>query len=192
LCEAANFNIIIVETVGVGQSELMVAHITDLFCLLLAPAAGDELQGAKKGIVEIADLIFINKADGDLRPFAEQTKKDFQNALHLSPSRNSIIPELQIKLVSALEKKGIAEAVDFFDSLFMQADFSARKMIKRSKQDESWFSNQSAQLITEIISKNKNFKSIVDELAIKLQTTELDLYEALSELSAIIHEKIKL
>jgi GTPase len=83
LCEAAGFDVIIVETVGVGQSETTVADMVDLFCLLLAPAAGDELQGIKKGIVELADLLVVNKADGPLLQTAQRTVADYRAALRL-------------------------------------------------------------------------------------------------------------
>jgi LAO/AO transport system kinase len=83
LCEAAGFDVIIVETVGVGQSETAVANMVDLFCLLLLPNAGDELQGIKKGIVELAELIVVNKADGELRDAATRTVADYRSALRL-------------------------------------------------------------------------------------------------------------
>jgi LAO/AO transport system kinase len=83
LCEAAGFDLIIVETVGVGQSETAVADMVDLFCLLLLPNAGDELQGIKKGIVELAELIIVNKADGELRDAATRTVADYRSALRL-------------------------------------------------------------------------------------------------------------
>jgi LAO/AO transport system kinase len=83
LCEAAGFDVVIVETVGVGQSETAVADMVDLFCLLLLPSAGDELQGLKKGIVELADLILVNKADGATRPAALQAVADYRAALRL-------------------------------------------------------------------------------------------------------------
>ncbi|MGB2893723.1 MAG: methylmalonyl Co-A mutase-associated GTPase MeaB, partial [Albidovulum sp.] len=77
LCEAAGFDVVLVETVGVGQSETMVAELTDLFVLLIAPAGGDELQGVKRGIMEMADLILVNKADGDLKAAATRTRADY-------------------------------------------------------------------------------------------------------------------
>jgi LAO/AO transport system kinase len=83
LCEAAGFDVIIVETVGVGQSETAVADMVDLFCLLLLPSAGDELQGIKKGIVELAELIVVNKADGELRDAATRAVSDYRSALRL-------------------------------------------------------------------------------------------------------------
>ena len=82
LCEAAGFDIILVETVGVGQSETAVADMTDMFLLLLLPAGGDELQGIKRGIMELADLIVVNKSDGDQIALANQTMADYRSAVH--------------------------------------------------------------------------------------------------------------
>jgi LAO/AO transport system kinase len=87
LVEAARFDVVLVETVGVGQSEIMVAEMTDIFLLLLTPAGGDELQGVKRGIMEIADLIVVNKADGALKPVAESTRSDYASALRLVRKR---------------------------------------------------------------------------------------------------------
>ncbi|MCL4165948.1 UNVERIFIED_CONTAM: hypothetical protein GTU68_007319, partial [Idotea baltica] len=83
LCEAAGFDVVLIETVGVGQSETVVAQMSDLFLLLLAPAGGDELQGVKRGIMEMADVIVINKADGDLKATATRTQADYAGALRL-------------------------------------------------------------------------------------------------------------
>jgi LAO/AO transport system kinase len=83
VCEAAGFDIIIIETVGVGQSEIAVSNLADMFILLLSPGGGDELQGIKKGIVELADLVVVNKADGDLAQAAERASLDYTAALHL-------------------------------------------------------------------------------------------------------------
>jgi LAO/AO transport system kinase len=87
LCEAAGFDVVLIETVGVGQSETMVAQMCDLFVLLLAPAGGDELQGVKRGIMEMADLILVNKADGDLKATATRTVADYAGALRLLRKR---------------------------------------------------------------------------------------------------------
>ena len=83
LCEAAGFDVVLVETVGVGQSEVKVAAMVDLFLVLVAPGAGDELQGLKRGIMELADLVVVNKSDGDLAATAGVTASDYQSALHL-------------------------------------------------------------------------------------------------------------
>ena len=87
LCEAAGFDVVVVETVGVGQSETAVAGMTDLFLLLLAPLAGDELQGIKRGVMELADLVLVNKADGAQADAAGRTVAEYRNALHLMRPR---------------------------------------------------------------------------------------------------------
>lgn len=108
LCEAAGFDTILVETIGVGQADAAVAAVVDMFILLLSPAAGDELQGIKRGIMELADLILVNKADGELALLAHRAVADYANALGLiRPSH----PEWQVpvRAVSALEETGIRE-----------------------------------------------------------------------------------
>ena len=111
LCEAAGFDVVLIETVGVGQSETMVAEMCDLFVLLLAPAGGDELQGVKRGIMEIADLILVNKADGDLRATATRTVADYAGALRLLRKRPQDPEGFPKALaVSAVEGAGIEAA----------------------------------------------------------------------------------
>lgn len=109
VCEAAGYDVIIVETVGVGQSEITVASMVDFFMLLQLANAGDELQGIKKGVMEIADAIVINKAEGDNRPRAELARQQYANALHMlrPKSANWQVPTL---LCSALHNDGIAAA----------------------------------------------------------------------------------
>jgi LAO/AO transport system kinase len=111
VCEAAGFDVVIVETVGVGQSETAVADLVDMFLLLLLPSGGDELQGLKKGIVEIADLLVVNKADGDLEKAAGRSAAEYANALHvLTPASAYWTPE--VMTCSALENRGIGEIWD--------------------------------------------------------------------------------
>jgi LAO/AO transport system kinase len=106
LCEAAGFSVIVIETVGVGQSETAVAEMVDTFLLLLAPGGGDELQGIKRGIGELADLVVVNKADGDLLTAARQAARDYAGALHyLRPASAAWTPE--VLSCSALHGQGI-------------------------------------------------------------------------------------
>ncbi|MDP6390608.1 MAG: methylmalonyl Co-A mutase-associated GTPase MeaB [Alphaproteobacteria bacterium] len=107
--EAAGFDVIVVETVGVGQSETAVAEMTDMFVLLLSPGGGDELQGIKRGIVELADAILVNKADGEFMKAATQAAADYQSAVHmLRPASAAwVVP---VRTCSALTGEGIAEA----------------------------------------------------------------------------------
>ena len=111
LCEAAGFDAVLVETVGVGQAETAVAEIVDFFVLILPPAAGDELQGIKRGVVELADLVLVNKADGELAAAARRSAADYASALRLI---RPPLPEWQVpvRTVSALEGTGIKEVWD--------------------------------------------------------------------------------
>ncbi|WP_299281275.1 methylmalonyl Co-A mutase-associated GTPase MeaB [uncultured Tateyamaria sp.] len=111
LCEGAGFDVVLIETVGVGQSETVVAQMADLFLLLLAPAGGDELQGVKRGIMEMADMILINKADGDLKAAATRTCADYAGALRLlrkRPQDPAGYPRAM--MVSALHEDGLEAA----------------------------------------------------------------------------------
>jgi len=118
LCEAAGFDVVLIETVGVGQSETMVAQMCDLFVLLLAPAGGDELQGVKRGIMEMADLILINKADGDLKATATRTVADYAGALRLLRKRPQDPEGFPKTLaVSAVEGTGLEQAWDEMQAL---------------------------------------------------------------------------
>jgi GTPase len=108
LCEAAGFDVVLVETVGVGQSETLVAHMVDFFLVLMLPGAGDELQGIKKGILELADCIAVNKADGDNLSKAQRAVRDYSAALHyLSPRSSHWMPKAMP--ISAVEGVGLDE-----------------------------------------------------------------------------------
>ena len=111
LCEAAGFDAILVETIGVGQAETAVAEIVDMFVLILPPAGGDELQGIKRGIVELADLVLVNKTDGELAAAAHRTAADYASAMGLIRRPN---PEWQVpvRVISALDGTGIPEVWD--------------------------------------------------------------------------------
>src|ERR1700704_1838938 len=106
VCEAAGFDTVLVETVGAGQSETTVAEMVDMFLLILPPAAGDELQGIKRGIIELADLILVNKADGDLLEHAQRSAAEYANAVHLI--RPALAEwQVTVRAVSALTGDGI-------------------------------------------------------------------------------------
>jgi len=111
LCEAAGFDVVFVETVGVGQSETRVADMTDMFLLMQLPGGGDELQGIKRGIMELADLILINKADDELQALAERSAADYRNALRLLHPR-SVNWMVEVQTCSARDGTGISDAWD--------------------------------------------------------------------------------
>ncbi len=140
LCEAAGFDVVLIETVGVGQSETVVAQMADLFLLLLAPAGGDELQGVKRGIMEMADIILVNKADGDLKPAAMRTCADYAGALRLlrkRPQDPDGYPKAM--MVSALEEQGMTDAWAAMQELDTWRKAEGHFDRTRAMQSQYWF-----------------------------------------------------
>ncbi len=136
-CEAAGFDVVLVETVGVGQSETAVADMTDMFLLLLVPGGGDELQGIKKGIVELADAIIVNKADGDLAAAADRAVREYRSALHLlKPSSDHWSPP--VLRCSALKNSGIDEIWDTVSAYRAAMTKSGEIDSRRSRQAVAW------------------------------------------------------
>src|SRR5262249_19708470 len=136
VAEAAGHEVVVVEAVGVGQSETAVADMTGMFLLLLLPGSGDELQGIKRGIVELADLILVNKADGALKDLAQRTAAEYQHALRLlRPATPGWTPEVHV--CSALEGRGIAEAWAAVGR-FRAALGEVGKAARRAEQAKAW------------------------------------------------------
>ncbi len=138
LCEAAGYDVILVETVGVGQSEFEVASMVDCFLVLMLPGAGDSLQGIKRGIMEIIDILVINKADGDQEKMAKNAVIEYQNAFHLlTPKYDGI--GVEFLTVSSIKKKRIDEAWEkiqgFISALKEKGIFEAQ----RKEQELNWF-----------------------------------------------------
>jgi LAO/AO transport system kinase len=133
LCEAAGFDTVIVETIGAGQSETAVAEMTDMFVLILPPAAGDELQGLKRGVIELADLVLINKADGELLDHANRAAADYANALHLIRPRAAGW-EVPVRAVSALTGAGVDAVWDDVARFRAQLEASGEWSRRRAAQ----------------------------------------------------------
>jgi LAO/AO transport system kinase len=139
LCEAAGFDTVLVETVGVGQSETALRSMVDFFLLLLLPGAGDELQGIKKGIIEMADAVLINKADGDNRLRAEQARAEQENALHcLQPATPGWRTE--VSLCSGLTGQGVPETWKMVERFYVQFEPSGLIAKRRQQQSLEWLS----------------------------------------------------
>jgi len=140
-CEAAGFDVVIVETVGVGQSETAVADMVDMFLLLLLPAGGDELQGLKKGIVELADLLVINKADGELAAAAGRAAAEYASALNLlRPATPDWRPP--VLTCSALTGRGVAEVWETVGRFRRVQGESGAFEVKRARQAKAWMWNE--------------------------------------------------
>ena len=137
LCEAAGFDIILIETVGVGQSETTVSNLADFFLLLMLAGAGDELQGIKRGIMELADALIITKSDGDNSIKAKNAAMEYKRALHLFPAKeNGWIP--QVSTCSALDKTGLDSIWELIQKHNNQMQASSYFMDNRNRQNNYW------------------------------------------------------
>jgi LAO/AO transport system kinase len=153
LAEAAGFDVVLVETVGVGQSETAVSDMTDMFVLLLLPGGGDELQGIKRGIMERADLILVNKCDGDLEAAAGRAAADYRNALRLLHPRSAQW-QVPVQTCSALSDDGIDAAWDtigrFRDAMKQSGDIAAN----RAAQARAWLWSEMAETLLEALKED--------------------------------------
>ena len=168
LCEAAGFDVILIETVGVGQSETTVHSMTDFFLLLKLAGAGDELQGIKRGIIEMADAIVINKADGDNLKAAREARLEFNRALHLYPPKESTW-QPKVSLCSALDNTGISEVwemINEFLKLTKKNEFFEKN---RHEQNKFWL----LQTINEHL-KNRFYQDPHIKKALKDQLTAIE------------------
>lgn len=180
LCEAAGFEIIFVETVGVGQSETAVRSMVDFFLLLQLAGAGDELQGIKKGIMEMADGIVITKADGENGKRAKQAQTEYQHALHLFQLAESGW-QPKVLTTSAIEKKGIEEVWKMIESF---QDFSVKnKFFQRNREQQNlqWFRESVDQLLKSKILKSKAVLSKIKSFEKKIAEGKIIPYKAAGE-----------
>lgn len=168
LCEAAGYEIIIIETVGVGQSETAVRNMVDFFLLLMLAGAGDELQGIKKGIMEMADAMVITKADGENIKHANQACADFQYAFHLlAESESNWKPKVIIS--SALEKRGITETWQLIKQYVEFTKGNGYFDHQREQQDLTWFRENIQQLLIQQLTTSKKIKSKMEKLEAQIR-----------------------
>jgi LAO/AO transport system kinase len=173
LCEAAGFDVVLIETVGVGQSETMVAEMCDIFTLLLAPAGGDELQGVKRGIMEIADLILVNKADGDLKPQATRTCADYAGALRLLRKRPQDPADFpKAMTVSAYSGDGIAKAWEEMTTLAKWRRDEGHWDARRAEQARYWFHEEVRLQLLERLQRDPALASRLAQAEDQLQRGE--------------------
>ena len=163
IVEAAGFDVVIVETVGVGQSEATVAAMTDIFVLLLAPGAGDELQGIKRGIVELAHLALVNKADGDLCDEARRTAAEYRNAFRMLAGGGSGW-NVEVHTCSALTGSGIAEAWECIERYRDWYETTGARSRKRSEQARGWLWSEIADSVRTTIESREDLKRLADSL----------------------------
>ncbi|MBT5003812.1 MAG: methylmalonyl Co-A mutase-associated GTPase MeaB [Porticoccaceae bacterium] len=163
ICEAAGFDVILVETVGVGQSETAVADMADMFLLLLSPSGGDELQGIKRGIMELADLVLVNKADGDQSAAAAQTQSDYRSAIHFMKSRFDHW-QPPVMTCSALKNQGIEDVWDKVTEFSLALSAKGQLAKLRAQQSKAWMWSETAESLIADLKADPNVKNLVPDL----------------------------
>ena len=183
LVEAAGFDVLLIETVGVGQSETAVAGMTDMFILMLLPGGGDELQGIKRGIVELADLILVNKADGDMQPVAGRSVADYRTALGFMHPRSEHW-QVPVEAYSALDGSGTAEVWDIIQQY--QTVLSEAGEIKRNRahQAKTWMWSEVTDELVDNLKSDPDVKAQVKQLEKKVTDGKLSPTVAAQQLIA--------
>jgi LAO/AO transport system kinase len=183
LCEAAGFDVVLVETVGVGQSEVLVRGMVDCFLVLLLAGAGDELQGIKKGILELADLLAVNKADGDNRARAEAAQREFGRALHyLAPPAGAWQP--QVLACSSVTGEGIAGVWTTVEKFFAQSRESGEFAVRRQAQALAWLDALVTEGLRETYTRRSGLAPLAAEIEAQVRTGLLPAPEGARRLLA--------
>lgn len=188
LCEAAGFDTIIIETVGVGQSETAVHSMVDFFLLLKISGAGDELQGIKRGIMEMADAIVINKADGDNVKKANQAKLEFNRALHLFPPKKSNW-QPKVTTCSAITKDGISEIWETISDYFEMTNKTGYFQEKRKDQNHFWMMETINEQLKHSFYSQSEIISALEQNKKAVQNDEISPFAAAQELLRLYFNK---
>lgn len=163
LCEAAGYEIILIETIGVGQSEILIRSMVDILILLIHPGGGDELQGLKKGSVELADIIVINKSDGQLKILADQTHKNYENALHLlnSPTEGWYPKVIKVSSIYDEGIESVWKSVEEFLSITKSNSYFEKR---RKQQKIEWLHKIIEDEIFSIFQNNTDLKKFIRKI----------------------------
>jgi LAO/AO transport system ATPase len=188
LCEAAGFDIIFIETVGVGQSETAVHSMSDFFLLLMLAGAGDELQGIKRGIMEMSDLIAITKADGTNKDKATLAKALYKNALHLfPPTESGWIPTTVA--TSAVTKEGLDEVLEKINEYFKLVDNNGYYRHRRSEQAKYWMYESILESLKNHFFEDEKVCKCLQEYEERVSGGEIGSFVAASELLKLYYDK---
>ena len=181
LCEAAGYDVILIETVGVGQSETAVHGMTDFFLLLMLAGAGDELQGIKKGIMEMADMVVINKADGDNITMRKLAKRQYQNALHIFPAAESGWSPV-VSTASAIKNIGIAKVWDEILKFKTLVDNNGYFIKNRKHQQIKWMYNNINEELKQLFYNSKDIKKELSILEKDVIASEISPVKAAQQI----------
>ncbi len=186
LCEACGFDYILIETVGVGQSEIAVHSMTDFFLLLMLAGAGDELQGIKRGIMEMADTILITKADGENVKTANLARLDYKNALHLFPKNdNDWIPK--VETVSSLENHGIEKVMTILTDFKETTEQNGHFNKKRNEQQKYWMHESLKEMVLKHTYSNPAFTDLAKQLETEILEGKISSFNAAEKLYQLLY-----
>ena len=189
LCEGAGYDFVLMETVGVGQSETKVENLVDVLIVLLQPGSGDEIQGIKRGIMEMGDLFVVNKNDGNLKNIVAQSKISYRNALMLhQPKYPGIYPK--VLSCSALEQTGIDDIVSEIFALDAAMQTNNLKALRRVQQERDWLLEKTKQTFFELLMTDPSFKKNYDHLITGFNNKEFSVYQAYAEFRALLKSKL--
>lgn len=180
LCEAAGYDVILVETVGVGQSEYQVAGMVDFFMVLMLPGGGDELQGIKKGIMELADALVINKADGDSEQLATMTQRQYTSAISLLRHNSFWTP--RILTCSALATTNIDAVWDMLLEYRTEAGERQEFVAKRTRQNLDWMHQLLQEMLLMKLSQNAKVQALLPTLELAVQNQEITAFAAVKQI----------
>jgi LAO/AO transport system kinase len=190
LCEAAGFDVILIETVGVGQSETMVHSMVDFFLLLMLAGAGDELQGIKRGIMEMADALVITKADGDNLKKAQLASREYANAMHLFPPKQSGWTALSFTC-SAYNNENIDKVWNTVDSFVNQTKLNGYFVEHRKVQDKYWLTETLKEMILSEFFEDAELMNDLEQAEKKVYNGELSSFHAAEMLYELFNRKLK-
>ncbi len=187
LCEAAGFDVVLIETVGVGQSEIAVRSMVDFFLLLLLPGAGDDLQGIKKGSVELADALVVNKSDSGNEPRAESTRLSYEQAIHyILPATEGW--QTSVFSCSSIENKGIRKIWNAIEEFAMETKRSGLFNDRRKKQQIEWVHTMIAEEIKNIFYTHPDISDILPKIENDVNTNKITPTQAVQDLLDIFRK----
>jgi LAO/AO transport system kinase len=186
LCEAAGFDVVIVETVGVGQSEITVSKLVDFFFVLMQPGAGDDLQGIKRGILELADLVAVNKADGDNMLLAKLAKGEYESALHILRSNEYWSPP--VTLCSGLTGDGLDNIWDIINEYYTKMKTDNRLTAKRDDQLQKWLMELFFDKVNNELIDTDKFKKVLKQAHTDISKHKVSIIEASDSLFKKVFE----
>ncbi|MDX1683643.1 MAG: methylmalonyl Co-A mutase-associated GTPase MeaB [Saprospiraceae bacterium] len=181
LCEAAGYDTILVETVGVGQSEYLAADLTDIFVLLVQPGSGDELQGVKKGVMEMADILVVTKADGPLEKVAQQSRRELRNAVHILQSKSHGFPR-EVCSVSARENRGLDNFWKLVSNFLKKITDKGYLQAERHNQKAIWLTDVVDELWLELLKNNDEIQSLIKTSSEAVKNNDIHVYDAAFEI----------